>query len=264
MDGTVLHILNGDHALELWQKCSFNGQSLVWREIYLEGPLPDTEDLSVFHAARAEYLSHFAELAGIGRDRLCRHLKKLDDSILDLPASSALMLWFDSCIFDQTILMRILHLVNRKNTGTGNVFLYCCEGNCLTIDDFRQGWLKKVLLQPDDLETAGKAWQFYLHRDAAGMVHLAERANFERLPKMKKALFRCAEDVSVDKDGLNRTQRQIVQLVSEGHSSFMEIFKGLDAFEEYPFLGDTGCQRLLDQLVRNGYLLRHGDRYELP
>ena len=79
MDGPVLHILNGDHALELWQKCGFDGQSLVWREIYLEGPLPDTEDLSIFHAARAEYLSHFAELAGIGRDRLCRHLKKLDD-----------------------------------------------------------------------------------------------------------------------------------------------------------------------------------------
>ena len=110
MVGTVLHILNGDHALELWQKCSFEGQSLVWREIYLEGPLPDTEDLSVFHAARAEYLSHFAELAGISQDRLCLHLKKLDDSILDLPASSALMLWFDSCIFDQTILMRILQI----------------------------------------------------------------------------------------------------------------------------------------------------------
>lgn len=263
MDGTGLHILNGDCALELWQKCGFEGQSLVWREIYLEGPLPDTENLSVFHAARAEYLSHFAELSGISRDRLCRHLKTLDDSILDLPETSSLMLWFDSCIFDQTILMRILYLVNRKNTGTGKVFLYCCEGNCLTIEDFRQGWSEKVQLQPDDLETAARAWQFFLHRDAAGMVHLAETGNFERLPKMKKALFRCAEEVSEDKDGLNRTQRQIVQLVAEGRCSFMEIFQGLDAFEEYPFLGDTGCQRQLELLIRKGILTRSGDDYKL-
>ena len=264
MDGTVLHILNGDHALELWQKCGFDGQSLVWREIYLEGHLPDTDDLSVFHAARAEYLSHFAELAGIGSDRLCRHLKKLDDSILDLPGSSSLMLWFDSCIFDQTILMRILHLANRKNSGTGKVFLYCCEGNCLTIEDFRQGWLKKVQLQPDDLETADQAWQFFLHRDAAGMAQLAETGNFERLPKMKKAMFRCAEEVTEDRNGLNRTQRQILKLVADGRHGFMEIFKGLAAFEEYPFLGDTGCQRQLDQLVRDGFLLRSGNRYDLP
>ena len=215
-DAAVLHILNGDHALALWQKCGFEGQSLVWREIYLEGPLPDTEDLSVFHAARAEYLSHFAELSGISQSRLCLHLKKLDDSILDLPESSSLMLWFDSCIFDQTILMRILHLVNRKKNGTGNVFLYCCKGNCLTIEDFRQGWPKKVQLLPDDLKTADQAWQFFLHRDAAGMAQLTETGNFERLPKMKKALFRCAEEVTEDRNGLNRTQLQIVQLVAEG------------------------------------------------
>ena len=219
--------------------------------------------LSVFHAARAEYLSHFAELAGISQDRLYLHLKKLDGSILDLPESSPLMLWFDSCIFDQTILMRILHLVNRKNNGTGNVFLYCCEGNCLAIEDFRKGWPEKIQLQPVDLETAARAWNFFYHRDAAGMINLAEKANFERLPKMKKALFRCAEEVPEDRNGLNRTQRQIVQLVAEGRCSFMEIFKGLAAFEEYPFSGDTGCQRQLEFLVRKGVLIRRGEDYKL-
>ena len=95
------------------------------------------------------------------------------------------------------------------------------------------------------------------------MVNLAESGNFERLPKMKKALFRCAEEVTVDRNGLNRTQRQIVQLVAEGRSSFMDIFKGLDAFEEYPFLGDTGCLRQLELLVRKGILIRSGEDYKL-
>ena len=46
-----LHILNGDCAEGLWKQCEFNGQSLVWREIYLEGPLPETEDPEAAAAA---------------------------------------------------------------------------------------------------------------------------------------------------------------------------------------------------------------------
>ena len=38
---TELHILNGDFALGIWRQCGFTGQSLVWRETYLEGPLPE-------------------------------------------------------------------------------------------------------------------------------------------------------------------------------------------------------------------------------
>lgn len=51
-----LHILNGDLALNLWKQCDFTAGSLVWKETYLEGPLPQTEDLHVFRNARAAHL----------------------------------------------------------------------------------------------------------------------------------------------------------------------------------------------------------------
>ena len=262
MNGTELHILNGDHAFELWKQCGFQAQSLVWREIYLEGPLPDTDDLEVFRKARAEYLSHFDELSGIGESCLYRHLLKMDEAVLLLPENATLMLWFDSCMFDQTILLRILSLLNRKDTAI-NVFLYCCNGNCLKPADFIEGESKKLQLLPHDWAVAGEAWTLFIRKDADGIMRLLEREPFERLPKMKKALLRCVDEIP-DRNGLTRTQRQILKLVADGRHAFMEIFKGLDDFEEYPFLGDTACQRLLDQLVRNGFLLRSADRYELP
>ncbi|MBO4631253.1 MAG: DUF1835 domain-containing protein [Lentisphaeria bacterium] len=258
-----LHILNGDCALELWKQCGFSGQSLVWRETYLEGPLPETDDLEAFRAARAEYLSHFAELDGIGPERLANYLRKLDDSVLDLPEASDLTLWFDSCIFDQTLLMRILYLLDRKKNPSGRVFLFCCEGNVLSLDDFRQGDAEKVRLFPSDLETGARAWRFFQRKDAAGLLRLAETGNFERMPKLKKALIRCAEEVQEDENGLNRTRRQILQLVASGCRSFQAIFKGLAALEEYPFLGDTACQRLLDDLVRRGLLELGPEGYRL-
>ena len=262
MDETELHILNGDHALELWQECGFRGQSLVWRETYLEGPLPDTDDLDIFRHARAEYLSHFDELAGIDKSRLYRHLQKMDEAVLLLPENANLMLWFDSCMFDQTILMRILSLLNRKHAAM-NVFMYCCDGNCLKKADFMQGNSGKVQLQPHDWAAAEEAWILFIRKDADGIMHLLEREPFERMPKMKKALLRCIDEIP-DRNGLTRTQRQILQLIADGRHGFMEIFKGLADFEEYPFLGDTACQRLLDQLVREGFLRRNGNGYDVP
>ncbi|MBO4632291.1 MAG: DUF1835 domain-containing protein [Lentisphaeria bacterium] len=233
MDGTELHILNGDQALELWKQCGFHAQSLVWRETYLEGPLPDTDDLEFFRNARAEYLSHFDELAGIDKSRLYRHLLKMDEAVLLLPENVTLMLWFDSCMFDQTILMRILSLLDRKNAAR-NVFLYCCDGNCLEKADFMRGDSGKVQLQPHDWQVAGEAWHLFIRKDADGIMRLLEREPFGRLPKMRKALLRYIDEIP-DRKGLSRTQRQILELVAGGRHTFMEIFKGLDDFEEYPF-----------------------------
>lgn len=260
---SLLHILNGDFALALWKKCAFAGESLVWKETYLEGPLPDTDNLHVFRSSRAEYLSHFTELDGIGAARLYQHLKRMDDMILELPENSDVMLWFDSCIFDQTLLMRILFLLNLRKNASHSIFLYCCPGNCLTMEDFKYGIEQRVRLCAADLETAAKAWFCFQRKDAAGMLQVAENENFARLPQMKKALYRCAEEIP-DKEGLTRTQRQILQILSAGCCSFAEIFKGLDNFEEYPFLGDTACQRLLDQLLEKGFLEKAPDnRYRL-
>ncbi len=260
MDGTVLHILNGDCALALWEQCGFQGQSLVWRETYLEGPLPDTDDLHVFRDARAEYLSHFAELSGIGKARLYRNLLKMDEAVLSLPEDASLVLWFDACMFDQTILMRILFLLNR-NPNAIKVFLYCCDGCRLEKTDFMTG--KPLPLQPHDRAIAGEAWNLFIRKDVSGIMRLLGRESFERLPKMKTALLRCVDEIPAP-NGLTGTHRQILKLVAGGRHSFPAIFKGLSAFEEYPFLGDTACQRQLDDLVRKGFLVRHGEFYELP
>lgn len=258
-----LHILNGDFALAIWEKCAFNARSLVWKETYLEGPLPAGGDLSFFRTARAEFLSHFTEVSDIGKERLYRHLQKMDEAVLNLPQTSTLMLWFDACIFDQTILMRILYLLDQKKKELPEIFLYCCSTNCLTLEDFQRGAAEKVRLTPTDLNTAAQAWLAYQQKNAGAMNLLATQGNFKNLPYMKKALLRCAEELP-GADGLNRTQKQILQILSKGKRSFEEIFSGLDAFEEYPFLGDTACLRLLDDLQKRGLLEITDFLYQLP
>jgi hypothetical protein len=257
-----LHILNGDFALGLWRQCNFSANALVWKETYIEGPLPETEDLRIFRKARAEYLSTFAELSDIDTDALHRHLKKMDETLLKLEETDELTLWFDACIFDQTILMRILYLLNQQREKLTKIFLYCCKSNCLSFEDFQKGESEKVLLTEYDLKIAANAWIAFIRKDHEEMIKLADSENFVRMPEMRKALLRCAEEIP-DENGLTRTQRQILEIISKKGCTFEAIFQGLDKFEEYPFLGDTACLRILDNLVNRGLIKLVNDFYQL-
>ena len=257
-----LHIFNGDCTLALWQKCGFSASTLVWRETYLEGPLPDTDDLHLFRLARAEYLATFEELRHINSEQLYLHLQKMDDTLLILTAADELMLWFDACIFDQTMLMRILYLLDNKRSGLPVIFLYCCDGNILQTNDFMLAETQKIRLNDQDLQLAARAWQLFIRRDAAGLRELSCHGNFEHLKQMQNALLRCAEEIP-DTEGLTRTGRQILQLLEHGSLSFQEIFNGLKKFENLPFLGDTACRRILNDLIRQGRLHYRNNSYQM-
>ena len=157
------HIFNGDYALELWKKCGCSGSdSLVWRETYLEGPLPLTNDLAYFRKVRADYLhQQITEYVDIPLSVLCKSLQRMDDTLLTLPAEAELILWFDSCMYDQTLLMRILHLLYQRNADLPEICLYCCKGYCLDEQDFIKGKEHSVRLGLYDLQIASDAWNCF-------------------------------------------------------------------------------------------------------
>ena len=93
------------------------------------------------------------------------------------------------------------------------------------------------------------------------MNQLIETGDFERMPQMKQSLVRCLDELP-DQNGFTRTERQILQLIFGGKHTFPEIFKGLDRFEEFPFLGDTACQRILDRLVIRKVLVCKQEQYD--
>jgi hypothetical protein len=173
----------------------------------------------------------------------------MDDTILNCPDNTRLMLWFDSCIFDQTILMRIFYLLCCRKNALPQVFLYCCDGNCLLEKDFKDG--QAQLLSSRDIKLGGKAWQTFVTRKPEKLRKLADTEDFKCLQAMKKALVRCADEIP-DNENLTRTQRQILQILALKSCSFAQIFHELEKFEEYFFLGDTACQRLLNDLVTKG------------
>lgn len=105
-----INLLNGDCALEAWKQCALAGETLVWRENYLHGRLPDTADLTAFNSIRAEELHTIAN--GAMAAEIFADLQTMHNTLLSLNADDLLTLWFDYCPFDRTMLARVLYLLS--------------------------------------------------------------------------------------------------------------------------------------------------------
>lgn len=256
----LIHILNGDCARELWETSGLPGTALVWREIYLEGPLLSAADPdpTLFRKTRADFLhsivpEHSAET-------LLHSLEKTEDAILKAGENTEFCLWFDGCMFDQTLLMRILFLFSRSSVRRKTA-LFCCNGFCLKAEHFRNGFEQRMFLTEEDLRLGEAAWISFVSRDAGAMRKLAESDGFAvHLPQMRQALLRCADDVP-DNFGLTRTKRQLLTLVEEGITGPENIFRAFDRFEDLPFLGDSSCFRLLEELADRGFLRKKNGHF---
>ena len=239
-----LHILNGDCAAEAWKKCDFTGEILVWRENYLMGKLPPPEcPLAEFEQYRAAELSRFVPT--VPKDRILAALRKADERVLALRKTDGAVLWFDACMYDQTIVSRILYLISSLPERP-DVFLNCHDLSW-DAESFRKYRESSVPLCEADIELGKKAWLWFV---SGGEM---PDGDFTRLSFLREALERYAEEAP-DASGLGRTQRELLLLVRTGANTPLKVFKGMNAYEKYLFMGDSQCWNMLDELAERGMI----------
>ncbi len=249
-----LNIFNGDCAYEAWRKSGETSPILVWRESYLEGriPGPDTP-LEEFEQIRAEELHKC--MPELNFEKLLNSLRKMDQALAGLSADDSVVLWFDACMYDQTMLSRILFLLN----GTpASVFLICEDiawGNFPEL--FAEKKCSALRLSESDIALYASAWKAFAGGAGALKQLLAEK-EAERFPFLAKALARYLEELPAA-DGLSRSERQLLEIIRSGKHVGIEIFRALGDYEEHPFMGDTMCWRLLAGLAEKGFITIQSD-----
>ncbi len=121
MQTTTLHITSGDMAGEILVKSGVPGEVFVWHDILYDGPRepgwPDDETLE----ARARFLSETTD-GGLAQDYVLTILQvqyaKLRTAAQAESPYDRVVLWFDACLFDQSMLCHILscmHLLGMIN-----------------------------------------------------------------------------------------------------------------------------------------------------
>jgi hypothetical protein len=245
MDDT-LHITSGDIAGGSLAKCGLHGEVFVWHDILYDGPRcpgwPDRETLD----ARAVFLEAVTA-GGLDRQRILETLHNQYDTLAEAAMHRDIVLWFDACLFDQSMLVHILACLQHRCAR--KVELLCVD-SYPGIEPFHG----LGQLQPDQLASlydsrrpvTGAQFEFavrvdraFASQDSGAFTELAH-ATSAPLPWIPNAVRRWLQERPDPVTGLGRLEDLALTAIREGCDTPGKIFASVAAAETPPqFWGDT-------------------------
>ena len=234
----MLHITNGDSTAESLCQIFPQDEVLPWRDVLHEGPVPQGQGL---REVRARFLAGqgWVTFDAVHADLAHR------DTTLD-SAKGKVVLWFEHDLYDQLQLLDILdRLAPREDVQASLI----CIGEHPAVEPFHGlGQLTPTQLaalfperrpvHAEQFQCAQIAWQAFRSPDPTHLQKLLE-SETASLPFLASSIRRHLEQFPGRKDGLSRSERQIMQDVANGIHQASELFLKSQAKEEAPFAGDS-------------------------
>ncbi len=271
----MLHITNGDIAVERMRDGGLRGEYLPWRDVLHEGPVPVTATLEELSAIRARYLT---EECGYGDEALIAAQFGRRDALLARYAEfEEVVLWFEHDLYDQLQLLQVLDWLGQQPhrvpvslivvgtypgidrfIGLGQLTPEQCVGLLDT----------RIPATRDHFEATRKAWAAFRQPTPVALAGLLA-AKLPSLSYLRDAVLRLLEELPSASNGLSLTERSALAIVAQGIERPGEIFSELQSLERRPFLGDWSFWRTLAVLthgpeplmaVEGGAVFRHPPR----
>lgn len=248
-----LHIHCGDSSAGSLRNSSVSGDVHVWREIYIEGAVPGNVPDDEFRRIRAEFLSRSMNL---DYDGVLQGTHARYDMLADAAKYGEVILWFDACMYDQTIMIHLIDQCARQQWPDTKLSLICA-GEFPGFDAFdglgqlNPEQLASLLetrheIKPQEISLAREAWKAFTSANPADIEDILQ-GDCSPLPYLEAALTRHLQQYPSVRNGLNRTQNQILQAVNDGAAKLGEIFM---ATREHPaFMGDGSCWTVIEQMA---------------
>lgn len=243
----TLHITSGDIAGEALSASGLDGDILVWHDLLYEGPRspgwPEDEIL----ARRSRFIEEMSG-GGLQAGEVLKTFRQQYGRIADLPEDAPVVLWFDACLFDQSMLVHILNCLDIHEIRSG-VELLCIdhfEGiepfigiGQLSPPQLASVWAGRRPLTAGQFGYAALVDQIFAEKD----VHRAELLSTRHgapLPWVAAALRRWLEERPDPETGLGRLESMALDAVRAGCRKPADIFNHAAAAETPPqFWGDT-------------------------
>ena len=272
MDNT-LHITSGDSAGGSLAKAGLPGRVFVWHDILYDGPRtpgwPDERTLN----ARALFLEQ-ATAGGLTRERVLATLHDQYRTLAEAATCERIVLWFDACLFDQSMLAHVLACLLHQ--GIGQVELLCVDAFPGIVPFHGLGHLK-----PDQLASLYEGrrpvtdaqFQFaalvdraFATQDLALLSELA-RGTDAPLPWVAAAVTRWLRERPAPGTGLGELERLALEAIRSGCETPGAVFAAVAAADTPPqFWGDTTLWAKINSLAdRDPPLVRiEGPAKRLP
>jgi hypothetical protein len=244
--GKTLHITSGDCAGDSLAKSGISGEVFVWHDILYDGPRnpgwPDDDILD----ARARFLEQ-ATAGGLSREHVLDTLKGQYQKLTAAADYERIVLWFDACLFDQSMLVHILACMLHQ--GIRKAELLCVDAfpGIAPFNGLGQ-------LQPSQLASlhdqrrpvTDAQFQFakvvdnaFAKQNPALLAALSRKADAP-LPWIPAAVTRWLQEQPDPATGLGRLEYLALEAIRIGCETPSEIYSTVAAADTPPqFWGDT-------------------------
>ena len=262
----MLHVTNGDAAVERMRAGGLEGEFLPWRDVLHEGPVPPGLGVAEIGPVRAKFIAS----QGWGeRDAVARDFADRAATLARRGEHDAVVLWFEHDLYDQLQLVQVLDAMAGDGEGDR------CGADLVCIDEYL-GTLPADRFPPllagrppvtrGQFALARTAWRAFTAPDPSGLDEL-RRGDTAALPFLAAALHRLLGELPAVGTGLSRTEAQILTAIAAGRDRLGEAFAAQQEGESAVFLGDTVFASIVERLgtgVRPLVSRASGERFAAP
>jgi hypothetical protein len=251
----MLHITNGDSAAGSLRLSGTPGTVVSWRDVLHEGPIPAGLSPGELREVRARFI---ADAGWDSYAHVLSEFEERDRQVAGFREHEEVVLWFEHDLYDQLQLLQILDWFAGQTLGQTALSLICTDSfpgvspfhglGQLTPAQIGSLFPSRKRVTSDQLELARAGWNAIRSPDPTG-IELIINGDTRALPYLGAALRRFLEEYPGQRDGLSRTERQVVELLGAGTSTPTDLFLATADREEHPFMGDSTLWNCLHGLA---------------
>jgi len=248
----MLHITSGESVRI--PETGLPGDVLYWMDVLHEGPVPPALALEELSQVRARFIADSGW--GVQAEALAGFARR-DAALARFAEHDEVVLWFEHDLYDQLQLVQILDWFTLHDRSKTRLSLICI-GSFPGIGRFKGlGQLtgKQLFSLFDgrreigaaEFKLAAEAWAVLRSTDPTDIEWLLAQST-DALPFLRGALTRLLEQFPSASNGLARTERQILEVLTTGLHGFDEVFLAEQDKEERVFLGENTFRAYLERL----------------
>jgi hypothetical protein len=267
----ILHITSGDIAGRSLAKSGIPGEVFVWHDILYDGPRktgwPDDETLH----SRALFLEGVTG-GGLSRERVFETLRTQYHNLEGARSYDGLVLWFDACLFDQSMLAHVLSCL--RFSGNDQAELICIDAypgiepyhglGQLRPEQLASVYNRRRSVTADQFRFAEKVDTAFALQDRKMFIEISQLGKAP-LPWVPPALTRWLQELPNEAAGPGRLEQLALEAIRSGCHTPAEIFARASANDTPPqFWGDITLWAKINSLADRNLLQIEGPAERLP
>lgn len=260
----MLHIVDGDSALEALSNAQIPGSYLSWLDVLHDGPIPAALSLEDRVYVRATFI------AACGWDNMRAvqmKFSKRNTTFEGARKKEPITLWFNAEVFDQLQLLEVLENLHEHGRSE-DIFLVQTSQSitAMTPTIIQEHYQNRQPLNIQHLDYAKAVWDAFSAETPEELAQFIEKEQI-LFPFMNDAIRRFCNQYPSVENGLSKTERRCLQLVHEGVHNVVDLFRSNNELEAIPYMGDASYWLRLADLTQKPHALLQcetGDTFFQP